>query len=737
MAKLKYIDKQGQVSVRLKLSSSERINNNEVMFFSRDFSRGFMRPQPEDSSKILFTGARGIALSKFLKRNINKDHFYMMIAQLLEAYKAVMHYKLHPAKVVLDLDFIIINENTGELYLIYQPVLNSPALNKGFMTCFGQIASMAKFSDPNDRANINNFMGFAGRLPSFSVPELENFIMSASPVTYTIVPRQNFAAMPAPAQPAPAQPAPMGGRAAPPIMGGAPMSQPQMGGMPAQPQLSQSFVPGGNMGGMPAPAPQNRMNSAPQSASFLSDMGTTYADADPTPQKAPAQGVSFADNTGTTYADDSAAPAKPGPQRTNEVPEPIEEEPLKQTPKQEKAIAGQTPKRFEQSNLSVPMSLVSEENRLRPAGDLFDDLVDELPESKKEEPVKAEEVKAPEAPAEEKKDEPVKAEEVKTPEAPVEEKKEEPVKAEEVKAPEAPAEEKKEEPVKAEEVKTPEAPAEEKKEEPVKAEEVKAPEAPVEEKKEEPVKAEEVKAPEAPVEEKKEEPAKAEHPKKKHGHKVMVKAVKVKPALKKAAEEHPVIIDDEPPTTLIKESAAPAEKPAAPAKPAPSEAYAKPPIEAVNPGPPPIPFIPKRNEPTAPFGRPGYPMPGQQPFNYADQFSAEDEGTVVLSDYGRPEENDPAKLLRRNTGEIALITKNVFTLGKERARVDYCVTNNKTVSRFHATVYRRSDGYYIVDNNSTNGTFVNNARIPAQTERKLNNGDILRLSNEEFEFKEN
>ncbi|MBQ9807369.1 MAG: hypothetical protein IJM55_00695 [Ruminococcus sp.] len=439
MAKLKYIDKQGQVSVRLKLSSSERINNNEVMFFSRDFSRGFMRPQPEDSSKILFTGARGIALSKFLKRNINKDHFYMMIAQLLEAYKAVMHYKLHPAKVVLDLDFIIINENTGELYLIYQPVLNSPALNKGFMTCFGQIASMAKFSDPNDRANINNFMGFAGRLPSFSVPELENFIMSASPVTYTIVPRQNFAAMPAPAQPAPAQPAPMG-VAAPPVMGGAPMSQPQMGGMPAQPQLSQSFVPGGNMGGMPAPAPQNRMNSAPQSASFLSDMGTTYADADPTPQKAPAQGVSFADNTGTTYADDSAAPAKPGPQRTNEVPEPIEEEPLKQTPKQEKAIAGQTPKRFEQSNLSVPMSLVSEENRLRPAGDLFDDLVDELPESKKDEPVKAEEVKTPEAPAEEKKEEPVKAEEVKAPEAPAEEKKDEPVKAEEVKTPEAPAE---------------------------------------------------------------------------------------------------------------------------------------------------------------------------------------------------------------------------------------------------------------------------------------------------------
>ena len=194
MAKLKFIDKQGQISVRLKLSSSERINNNEVMFFSKDFSRGFMRPNPEDSSKILFTGAKGVPLSRFLKRNINKDHFYMMIAQLLEAYKAVIHFKLHPAKVVLDLDFIMINENTGELFLIYQPVLNSPALNKGFMNCFSQIASAAKFADTQDRTSVNNFMAFAGRMPNFSVNELEKFIMGASPVTYTIVPRQTYGA---------------------------------------------------------------------------------------------------------------------------------------------------------------------------------------------------------------------------------------------------------------------------------------------------------------------------------------------------------------------------------------------------------------------------------------------------------------------------------------------------------------------------------------------------------------
>ena len=801
MAKLKYIDKQGQVSVRLKLSSSERINNNEVMFFSRDFSRGFMRPIPEDSSKILFTGARGIALSKFLKRSINKDHFYMMIAQLLEAYKAVMHYKLHPAKVVLDLDFIIINENTGELYLIYQPVLNSPALNKGFMTCFGQIASMAKFGDPNDRANVNNFMNFAGGLPSFSVNDLEGFIMSASPVTYTIVPRQNYTNAPAP-QSSPAQPMPMGGPAPMNNMGGAPLRQPD---------LSQNFmqgVPQNNMGGMP----QNPVPSRPaQSVSFMSDMETTYADAD---------------QMASMPAGRPVPPAQPtAPKSSENVQRATFSRPDKEAPEFEddlppaKNAYGQTPKKTAQNGLSVP-------NALRPAGDLFDDLIDdeepkaepvkeEAPvEVKSEEPkaepvkeeapveVKPEEPKAEpvkeEAPVEVKAEEPkaepvkekapveVKPEEPKTEpvkeEAPVEVKAEEPkaepvkeeapveVKAEEPKAEpvkeEAPVEVKAEEP-KAEPVKE-EAPVEVKHEEPktepvkeeapveVKAEEPKAEpvkeEAPVEVKAEEPkaepvkeeapveVKAKEPKAEpvkeEAPVEVKPEEPktepvkeeapveVKAEEPKaddkKKHGHKVLIKPVKVKAVIRKAADND----DDEPPTTVVSGYIKPADKA--------ERIVSKPGVDAAPSGPPPIPFTPKRNDPATVHIQP------PQDYNYADQFSAEDEGTVVLSDYNRPSEQEapPAKIVRRSTNETVLVNKHIFTIGKERAKVDYCVTNNKTVSRSHATIYRRGEGYFIVDNNSTNGTFVNNSRIPAQTEIKLNNGDLLRLSNEEFDFRE-
>ncbi|MBR6395250.1 MAG: FHA domain-containing protein, partial [Ruminococcus sp.] len=332
-------------------------------------------------------------------------------------------------------------------------------------------------------------------------------------------------------------------------------------------------------------------------------------------------------------------------------------------------------------------------------------------EEKKSEPVKEE--KAPEAPkAEEKKSEPVKEE--KTPEAPkVEEKKSEPVKEE--KAPETPkAEEKKSEPIKEE--KTPEAPkVEEKKSEPVKEE--KTPETPkVEEKKSEPVKEE--KAPEAPkVEEKK------------HGRKVVIKHVKVKAVSAKKNAEHKLTV--EAPVEKAPEVPKAEEKKSEPVKEekAPDKA-----MENVKE----IPKVEeKKPEPVKEEKKPVMEAAPEKPsFSYAEQFGAEDEGTVVLNDYSRSTMADlpTAKLIRRSNKETAIITKHVFTIGKERARVDYCVTNNRTVSRFHATIYRRTDGYYVVDNNSTNRTFVNGSPIPVQTEIRLRNGDILRLSNEEFDF---
>jgi len=50
------------------------------------------------------------------------------------------------------------------------------------------------------------------------------------------------------------------------------------------------------------------------------------------------------------------------------------------------------------------------------------------------------------------------------------------------------------------------------------------------------------------------------------------------------------------------------------------------------------------------------------------------------------------------------------------------------LSRVHATIYRDGDRVWVVDENSTNGTFVNGQQVkPAGT--PLNNGDIIRIGN--------
>ncbi len=92
-------------------------------------------------------------------------------------------------------------------------------------------------------------------------------------------------------------------------------------------------------------------------------------------------------------------------------------------------------------------------------------------------------------------------------------------------------------------------------------------------------------------------------------------------------------------------------------------------------------------------------------------------------------------LYRISTGETIHITKKVFRLGKEEACVDYAVLNNHAVSRSHADIICRENRYFVFDLGSKNKSYINNRALPSQYEVEINNGDILKLANEEFEFR--
>lgn len=79
------------------------------------------------------------------------------------------------------------------------------------------------------------------------------------------------------------------------------------------------------------------------------------------------------------------------------------------------------------------------------------------------------------------------------------------------------------------------------------------------------------------------------------------------------------------------------------------------------------------------------------------------------------------------------ISTNPFRIGRNPELVEY-VINSPYIGRIHAYIEREGDQYYLSDNKSTNGTFLNTYRIPPEQRVPLKNGDIIRFAKHAFQF---
>lgn len=94
-----------------------------------------------------------------------------------------------------------------------------------------------------------------------------------------------------------------------------------------------------------------------------------------------------------------------------------------------------------------------------------------------------------------------------------------------------------------------------------------------------------------------------------------------------------------------------------------------------------------------------------------------------------------AYLIRKRTGEKIAINRKEFVIGKDPSQTDYCVSGNSAISRAHVVIISNGVGYDVSDKNATNGTYVNGVKVSAFKKVAIKDGDILRLADEDFEFK--
>ena len=107
-----------------------------------------------------------------------------------------------------------------------------------------------------------------------------------------------------------------------------------------------------------------------------------------------------------------------------------------------------------------------------------------------------------------------------------------------------------------------------------------------------------------------------------------------------------------------------------------------------------------------------------------------EEGTTFLNATA----DTGAYLIRKKTGEKIVLSNSNFVIGKQKSDVDYCITDNSAISRRHAIIRKKGDDFYLVDQKSTNCSYVNGAKAYPDKEVALSDAAVLKFANEEFEF---
>ena len=107
----------------------------------------------------------------------------------------------------------------------------------------------------------------------------------------------------------------------------------------------------------------------------------------------------------------------------------------------------------------------------------------------------------------------------------------------------------------------------------------------------------------------------------------------------------------------------------------------------------------------------------------------EDEGTTTLGHSTRR-----PYLMAVSKNEKVTIAKDFFKIGRDPMRADFA-SENKVIGRVHAHVVVSNGEYFLEDNHSTNGSFVNGVKVSPKEKVKIKHEDRIKLANEEFIFR--
>lgn len=188
--KFKSKTKDCQLFVKVKTSSREKIDEKELDRFSRAFLRGFLRPKLVKKNLIEYTGPIGISLYERLKNPVNKREFLFMIEHIVVAAQKLQANNMGINNMLMNLQYVYINEVTKELQFIFIPTVNG-IQNLNLIDFFEAVAYSVKPEDEKDNDFVSRFMYFFKALVPFDINKVEAFVAKEDRSVVNTIKKQN------------------------------------------------------------------------------------------------------------------------------------------------------------------------------------------------------------------------------------------------------------------------------------------------------------------------------------------------------------------------------------------------------------------------------------------------------------------------------------------------------------------------------------------------------------------
>lgn len=184
--KFKAKAKDCQLSVKVKASFGEVIDDRELDRFRRVFLRGFLKPKMIKRNLVEYTGPVCISFYDRFKKPMTKREFLFVLEQLSVAVQKlrVNHFSING--LVMDMQHAYINEVTKEAQFIFIPTV-SERRDKSLVDFFEAIAYSVKPADEQDTDFVSRFVYFFRAMQPFDVDKIEKFVAKEDKSVVSII----------------------------------------------------------------------------------------------------------------------------------------------------------------------------------------------------------------------------------------------------------------------------------------------------------------------------------------------------------------------------------------------------------------------------------------------------------------------------------------------------------------------------------------------------------------------